>query len=78
MVRSTKQQPAHKEKSGDTRGGASERQWKNPTPPKTASTRLDSVMYDVTTHKYEPEDFEEPLREIDGAINAVDILQETT
>lgn len=65
MVRSTKQQPAHKEKSGDTRGGASERRPKNPPPPKTATTRIDSILDDVTTQKYEPEDFEEPLREID-------------
>lgn len=65
MVRSTKQQPAHKEKSGDTRGGASEQRPKNPPPPKTATTRIDSILDDVTTQKYEPEDFEEPLREID-------------
>lgn len=65
MVRSTKQQPAHEEKSGDTRGGASERRPKNPPPPKTATTRIDSILDDVTTQKYEPEDFEEPLREID-------------
>lgn len=65
MVRSTKQQPAHKGKSGDTRGGASERRPKNSPPPKTATTRIDSILDDMTTQKYEPEDFEEPLREID-------------
>ena len=48
-----------------------------PPPPKTATTVSDLVMVDVTPQENRPEDFEEKLREINCAINAVDILQGT-
>ena len=48
-----------------------------PPLPKTATTVSDLVMVDVTPQENRPEDFEEKLREIDCAINAVDILQGT-
>ena len=49
-----------------------------PPPSKTATTVSDLVMVDVTPQENRPEDFEEKLREINCAINAVDILQGIT
>ena len=49
-----------------------------PPPSKTATTVSDLVMVDVTPQENRPEDFEEKLREVDCAINAVDILQGIT